>query len=462
MEPFSCLAVDMGAASIRVVEGIFSDRFEMVEVHRFENRFIYRDGAERWDLNAILEGINTGIDKALAQSQYPVLSIGVDSWGVDFVLLDEKGKPVEDPVSYRDARTQNMRYVWERKMSGQETFDRTGINYNIFNTLYQLLSIKDSEVLLKTHRLLFMADYVNYFLSGVAVNELSLAATSQLVNSMEKAFDQTILDHLLPGKNIFGTPVMAGTILRTETEIQLNKPEVIVVAGHDTASAVASIPFTSINSAFISTGTWCIVGMLSDEPLKGKDAFMSGVTNEVTHDGKFRPSLNLIGLWLIQQLRQAFHSSLSFAEIEQMATTAPESDFLIDTSDAGFFNPSDMKVAFDRFLLEHYHKRLLSEAAYYRCAYDSLAESFRKALSDFERICGKTFDVVHVFGGGSRSELLCRLTAKATRRKVIAGPVEASVIGNLMVQSVALGKFSTYEEAKQKIYQSVELQVYLP
>jgi sugar (pentulose or hexulose) kinase len=457
MKPYSCLAVDMGAASIRVVQGIFTDRLELREIHRFENHIEWIDGADRWNLKKITEGIQSGIAKAFDQTEVPIVSVGVDSWGVDFVLIGDDGQPLEDAISYRDKRTIGMKEKWNETMSANKTFQLTGINYYIFNTLYQLLSMKGSVQLKKTRRILFMADYINYQLSGKAVNELTLSATSQMVNYKNGDFDPIIVD-LLDAKQLVGKPVLPGEKLGRLTNFELNNTEVIVVAGHDTACAVAAIPFTNNNSAFISTGTWCIAGMISDKPLISDRAFELGITNEVTADGKFRPSKNLIGLWLVQQLRVSFNSHLSYSEIESLVEREPLSTYLIDASDESFYNPSSMKEAFDSYLESHFSVQLKSEAEYYRCAYDSLAESFRRTILDFEEIRGRAFNTIHLIGGGSQSKVLCQLTANVTGKRIIAGPVEAAVIGNLLIQAESLG----FIGAKKAIAESTEKEIFLP
>jgi rhamnulokinase len=462
MKPFSCLAVDMGAGSIRIVQGIFTEKLTIREIYRFENHIEWIDGADRWNLKKITEGILSGIELAFKQSEIPISSIGVDSWGVDFILIGEDGLPLEDAVSYRDKRTIGMKEQWNKLMSEEETFRITGINYNVFNSLYQFLSLKGSPLLTKTKRILFIADYINYVLSGNPVNELTLSATSQMVNSGSKNFDSQILQLLGLDPSIFSKPVMAGYKLGYLKDSRLNKTEVMVVAGHDTACAVAAIPFTNENFAYISTGTWCIIGMLSETPFSGKEAFEMGITNEMTVDGKFRPSKNLIGLWLIQQLRTAFQSKLSYSEIEDLASNTSQSGFLIDTSDEIFYNPVNMKEAFDRYFQTHFSVKLNLEAEYYRCAYDSLVESFRKTMSDFEKIRGIAFETIHMIGGGSQSKLLCQLTANALKLPVVAGPVESAAIGNLLFQSFSMGHLKSMEEVREIIRKSFKTKIYLP
>lgn len=462
MKPFSCIAVDMGAGSIRIVLGVFDGKLTLKEVFRFENKIEMKDGAERWSLDVITKGILSGIEKAFAESPVPVKSIGVDSWGVDFVLLGDDGFPIEDPVSYRDKRTMGMKELWNTLMPEFETFRESGINYNVFNTLYQLLSLRSSDLIRKTDRMLFMADYINYFLSGTAVNEITLSATSQMVNCNAGEWDSEIVKLLGINERALMTPVLPGTklgVLKHKLSDN-NRPEVIAVAGHDTACAVAAIPAKTDNFAFLATGTWCIMGMVSDVPFVSVEAFNMGITNERTANGKFRPLKNLMGLWLIQQLRVAFGVKNSYAEIDEMASNRATSKMLIDTSDILFYNPDNMQQAFDEYLLKSYGKSFRSEAEYYRCAYDSLADTFRKSLEELEHLRGKNFDCIHLIGGGSQSKLLCQLTANATKKKVIAGPVEAAVTGNLLIQAVGVGYPNNEDAVREMVSDSVNVSIY--
>lgn len=463
-KPVSCLAIDMGAGSIRVVQGIFDEKLTLREVYRFDNSIEWIDGAERWNLKTITEGILFGIEKAFRETEVPIESIGVDSWGVDFVLLGEDGLPLEDPVSYRDSRTEGMREKWTGLMDEQETFKRTGINYNIFNSLYQFLSQKDSELLRKTNRILFMADYINFFLSGSAENELTLASTSQLVNCVTKTWDREITGLLGIDLSVFSSPVYPGKemgFLRKNLKLH-KQTRVIAVAGHDTACAVAAVPFENYNSAFLATGTWCILGWLSEKPVISEEAYKMGITNEIAADGRFRPLKNMMGLWLIQQLRVAFGSVHSYDEIDRMAEAEKTSSFLIDPATPLFYNPRNMKTAFDQYFQQNEIPLPENQAAYYRCAYDSLVASFRKTLFDFEALRGKPFDTVHLIGGGSKSDLLCQLVANAFRKKVVAGPVEGAVTGNLLIQYKALKSDFSGISYKNKKNHIDETETYLP
>jgi rhamnulokinase len=462
MDQYSCLAIDMGAGSIRIVQGIFGEKLTLHEVYRFDNKIEFNNGHDRWNIEKITSEIIFGINKALKESEIKISSIGIDSWGVDFVLVGKNGKPVEDPISYRDSRTEGMKELWEQFMSQFETFRLTGINYNIFNSLYQLLSLKGSQQLKTTEMILFMASYIGYVLTGKAVNELSLAATSQMLDCKNLKWDPDILEYLGLQHKYPGQPVRVGFSLGRYKLVSDYEPEVITVAGHDTASAVAAIPFESENCAFISTGTWCIIGVLSEIAYIDRESFEAGITNEITADGKFRPSKNLMGLWLLQQLRISFGSKNNFREIDEMASVVASNGITIDTFDPLFFNPYCMKKAFDECLERKYNLKLKTEGEYYRCAYDSLVKSFHENLQLFERLNGKPFDCIHITGGGSQSEFLCRLLANKFKINVVAGPVEGATVGNIILQARSNGFINSDSEIKSIINKSFEVKVYKP
>lgn len=459
---FSCLAIDMGAGSIRIVKALVGDDISLEECHRFENQLVADNASSLWDLGYIEAELEKGLQKVLDESKIPIRSVGVDSWGVDYVLLNKLGVPLGNPVSYRDGRTKGMKERWNQMMGSLETFRRTGINYNIFNTLYQLLSSEGGEELRNTARILFIADYINYYLSGVAANEQTLASTSQMLSCSEATWDTRILEHLGISPDLLSPLVASGTLLgKLKPKYKCSvAPDLVAVAGHDTACAVAAIPFESSNAAFLATGTWCVLGTLNDVPFLSEAAFQAGITNERSADGGFRPLKNLMGLWLIQQLRKAFGNRHTYAEIDQMAAELPVSEVLIDPSDESFFHPENMQQAFDAFLVTEGHGPFREEAFYYRCAYDSLVASFRMNLLLFEQLRGKAFREIHVIGGGVQSTFFCQLMANAFQRRLIAGPVEGAVYGNIMLQLKALGKLD--DALRTKLHKSMELNIYEP
>ncbi|MDA3816013.1 MAG: FGGY-family carbohydrate kinase [Prolixibacteraceae bacterium] len=462
-DPISYLAIDMGAGSIRLLQGIFTDRLEIKEIGRFTNSIDFVDGHDRWNLEYITNELKALIDKAFCETEVPIRSIGADSWGVDFVLLGNDGKPLEDPVAYRDKRTDGMYEKWcDNVMSGFDTFKRTGINYNIFNSLYQFLSIKDTSLLREAHTILFISDYVNYFLSGVMANELTLSSTTQMLNVETGKWDTEITGYIGINDMLPELPVMPGTVLGHLKLDNRIDTRVIATAGHDTASAVAAIPYEEENFAFISTGTWCIAGMLSEKPLLSQKAYEACITNERAANNMFRPLKNIMGLWLVQQLRVAFGGVHSYSEIDEMARNVDRSFVLIDPDDPVFFNPDNMKEAFDEYLKKKGIASFSSAAAYYRCAYESLANSFNKTIKELELLRGYSFKNIHLTGGGSKSDLLCKLTAQYAGKKVIAGPVEGAAIGNIIIQAEADGVVKSDDDARKMIARSFDVNIFTP
>jgi rhamnulokinase len=463
MNESAYIAIDMGAGSIRVILGTLSNKLSVREIHRFENNPVEIEGHLRWNLSEIEKEIAFGIKKAIQESEIPVNSISTDSWGVDFVLIGKDGMPLEFPVTYRDFRTNGMAREWEKYMPKKETFERTGINYYPFNSLFQFLSIKGSRELQAADAILFTANYINYFLSGIAVNELSLASTTQMLNAKHKDWDEKILHYLNIQHNKLNTPKKAGIVLgKLKKEFGDPNINVSLAPGHDSAGAVVAIPAESDNFAFLSTGTWCVLGTESDIPFNTDIALENGITNEVSADGKFRPLRNIMGLWLIQQLRQSIDPNLTYSEIEALCHFDDTFAHTVDTDDPGFYNPSDMVQAFDEFINKKYNITFKTPAEYFQCAYESLALSFSNNIKILEELRGKKFETIHMTGGGCQSEILCRLTAKATGLPVHAGPVEGAALGNILYQAIADKKVKNIEEARAIVKRSIPINSYLP
>jgi len=463
MKKFSCLAIDMGAGSIRAMLGVFDQKITISELFRFDNSIVEQNGYERWNLDAIHQGIATCVKKAL-DSDTPPSSISVDSWGVDFVLLGHDGKPLGWPIAYRDKRTHGMQEKWdEGYLSKQETFNKTGINYYPFNTLFQLLAMKNHPIWERTDRLLFSANYILYHLSGVAVNELSLSSTSQLLNIGTMDWDQEILSHLGITERLLGKPVECGQIIgKLKPCFNKNTIDICLVPSHDTAAAIEAIPVKTENYAYISTGTWCIAGMPSDKPITSNLALEAGITNEVSTCHKIKINKNIMGLWLIQKLREVLMPGVGYDKIDLLARNCEWNGVTIDPNNSHFYNPVNMHLAFDQVLEEQGATKFKSAAEYFRCAYESLAKSFYKTLKIMEHLRGKPFEVIHVLGGGAQSELLCQLTANHSRIPVIAGPVEGAAIGNMIWQARAHDFFDSEKEVSDWISRSFQVKTYLP
>jgi len=464
MDQFSCLAIDMGAGSIRIMLGEFSDKLILTEVHRFTNEIITEDGHERWDLIRITEEIKTGLKKALKISAYPIKSIAVDSWGVDHVLLNDDLEPIANPVAYRDKRTNKMQEKWVNEfLSGKDTFTRTGINFYPFNSLFQFLSVEDKTAFAEVRGILFMANYIAFYLSGALNNELSLCSTSQLINIETNTWDDLILEKLGLKPNQFSEPQLCGTIIGTiKPEFELPDAKVCLVPSHDTASAIEAIPATTGNYAYISTGTWCIMGMKSNVPVTNELAFNEGITNEITSPGNIKVHKNAMGLWLIQKLKEELFPDLSYGELEQQISAIGSIGITIDPNDKRLYNPESMKQTFDELLTEAGHQPFENPLEYFWCAYESLASSFKGILDVLINLRNRKFDCLHMLGGGIQSELLCQLTANAVGLPVHAGPVEGATIGNMLWQSVATGYYKSIDEAHKIIGKSFGIKTYFP
>jgi len=461
----SFIAVDMGAGSIRVMLGtLHGTAMELEEVHRFANEIRVQEGRDTWDMDHIVREIRKGISMAINTSVRTPLSIGVDSWGVDYVLLDAHGELVDTPVAYRDKRTEGMQELWASLMPEAETFKRTGINLYVFNTLFQLLAIRGSKALQRCSRILFMPCYINYLLSGKQVNELTIASTSQMMEVHGNQWDADILDKLGVEEAKFGQVVKPGTLLG-----QVRLPEAgdlrienVAVCGHDTACVVAAIPVENPHYAFISAGTWCIVGIESEHPLINEGSMQLGITNERGYGNTYRCLKNIVGLWLLQGLKKHLSADISFAQMEEMVSEEVDIPQVIDPDDPLFYHPASMKEAFDAYFGKTGQSLPGRFSDYLRSAYDSLCFSFRFHIEQLEKLSGRSIEVLHLVGGGSQSEYLCQRVATLCKREVVSGPVEGASMGNILIQALAMGKIRNLEEGRHVVRQSCQAKKYKP
>jgi len=464
-EAFRCIAVDMGAGSIRVMLGVIGE--EMVsytEIHRITNEIIEQDGSDRWDMDRIVREIKIGITKAIEKTEGAISSIGVDAWGVDYVLLDTQGELVETPVAYRDKRTLGMQEKWTALMPEMETFSRTGINFYLFNTLFQLLSSQDSQAMKRTARILFVPCYINYLLSGQVYNELTISSTSQLLALQGDFWEPEILEKLQLDRGLLGEVIAPGTPLGPVTipEARGQGMESIAVCGHDTACVVAAIPVENPNYAFISAGTWCIVGVESGTPLVSREALDLGLTNERGFNDTYRTLKNIVGLWLLQGLKKHLSDNVTYAMLVEMTIKGGAITQVIDPDDPGFYNPEDMKKAFDAYFVKTGQPQPDIFGAYLLCAYDSLCFSFRYHIEQLEKLSGRCIEVLHLVGGGSQSDYLNQRIATICNRKVISGPVEGATLGNILIQALAMGKIKNLQQGRELVKESFPLKFYHP
>jgi rhamnulokinase len=461
----TCLAVDMGASNIRIMLGSVS-RTEIGyrEIYRFANHIIDKDGHERWDIEHILREIIKGLKQAVTMAGESISSIGVDAWGVDFALLDARGNLLEMPVAYRDKRTEGMEEKWLEVMSRKETFERSGINFYIFNTLFQVLSLKGSSLLAAASRILFLPSYILHALGGKPVNELTIASTSQMLNASTGTWDPVILGHLGLEPGILAEVCVPGTITGEVDHPELEMPgtKTVAVCAHDTASAVLSVPFSGENAVFISTGTWCLLGIESDQPILSSQALEEGFTNERGFGGTYRCLKNIVGLWLVQELLKSLKLEEDYDRIESLARQYDQPPNIINPDDPLFYNPDDMKEAFDEYFRKTGQEPPEGPGGYFRCAYDSLIYSFRYHVELLEELTDRSIQTIHLIGGGCHSKYLTHQTANICRRNVVSGPVEGAAIGNLLVQAMAVGILPGLPEARALVKNSQSIKTFEP
>lgn len=462
---FCSIAVDMGAGSIRVMLArLKTDTLHLEEVYRFENEIKVLGDRDTWDMEHIGSELSRGISKAIVSAGKVPESIGVDSWGVDFVLLDSQGELEDTPVAYRDKRTLGMQEKWKGMMTDLETFSRTGINFYIFNSLFQLLSIRGNKVLQRSSRILFIPSYINFLLSGKMVNELTIASTSQMLAVDGEEWDRKILEKLGLKEEKLGKVVQPGTLLGPVAlpEAAGSSMECVAVCGHDTACVVVALPVDNPRFAYISAGTWCIAGIESSRPLISEAALKMGITNERGYGDTYRALKNIVGLWLLQGLKKQLSAGISYSQMEAWVKQEAQVIQVIDPEDPLFYNPENMKQAFDSYFDKSGQPRPERFSDYIRCAYDSLCFSFRFYIQQLELLSGEEIEVIHLVGGGSQSEYLCQRVASICRREVISGPVEGAAMGNSVIQAIAMGKIRDLQAGRELVRRSCRVRKYRP
>jgi len=466
------LAFDLGAESGRAILGRYDgDRLHLTEVHRFTNGPVRAPDGLHWDVRRLFEEVKRGL--ALCRQHYgPPASIGVDTWGVDFALLDRQGTLLGDPFHYRDSRTERVMEEAFKRVPREEIFERTGIQFMQINTLYQLFSmvLASSPVLERAHTFLTIPDLFNYWLTGRAVCEFTNATTTQFYDPRAGTWATPLLEklgiptHFLPEVVQPGTPL--GDLLPSVgDETGLDRVPVVAPACHDTGSAVAAVPTSQSDYAYISSGTWSLVGVEIQEPLITSESLAYNFTNEGGVGGTFRFLKNVQALWLVQECRRAWArqgDTLPYDRLARMAEAAPPFVALIDPDDQSLLAPPDMPAAIETFCRGAGQHLPQGRGAFVRCVLESLALKYRWVLERIEEMRRRPISVVHVVGGGCRNRLLCQFTADATGLPVLAGPVEATAAGNIIVQALALGHLSSLEESRSLVRRSFEVTTYEP
>lgn len=465
------LALDFGASSGRAIIGNFDGKkIRLKEIHRFANEPVNLLGTMYWDILRLFHDIKVGLVKS---KQYgDIKSIGIDTWGVDFGLLDENGKLLDNPVHYRDARTKGMMDKAFDKIDKEAFYQITGNQFMEINTVFQLMALKQyrPEILNRAETMLLIPDLLNYFLSGKKVTEYTIASTTQLLDAVDKKWSSEIIENLNLPKKIFTEIVKPGVKIGTLKqdicdELGLNKMDVIAVAGHDTQSAMVAVPTQEDDFIFLSCGTWSLLGTELDKPIINEKSQQFNITNEGGVNNKTSFLKNIIGLWLIQESRRQWireGKEYSFGELEQMALNVGDVNAFIDTDDEEFIPAGNIPQKIKNYC-EHTGQYVpKDEAEIVRVIDQSLAMKYRFALEQIEQCTGKKYTSINMIGGGIQSKLLCQLTADICGRKVIAGPVEATVMGNIALQLVSLGVITDLKQARQIIANSENVTVYEP
>jgi rhamnulokinase len=462
------LAVDLGAESGRVVLGRFDGgRVSLEEFHRFPNTPVRLPDGLHWDVLRILSEIKDGLAKAVREEE--IEGIGIDSWGVDFGLLDGEGALVSNPYHHRDARTEGMMDEAFGLVGKEEIYRTTGIQFLPINTLYQLLAMRGSPLLEAAETMLLIPDLMNYWLTGEKACEYTNATTTQLLDLQDGGWSTDLLKGLdLPSRIL--APIVQpatelGPLLPGVAEEVGAGPPVFAVASHDTASAVVAVPAEGEDFAYISSGTWSLVGVELPSPVATEEGLRANFTNEGGFGGKTRLLKNVMGLWLLQECRRQWAREgyeYTYEELARLAEDAPPAGPLVDPDHPAFLAPGDMASRIRSFCEETGQRPPQEPAAVTRCVFESLALKYRYALEQAENLAGRAIGTINVVGGGSQNSLLCQLTADATRRPVLAGPVEATALGNLMVQAYARGHLASLEEMREAVRRSVKVQEYEP
>jgi rhamnulokinase len=466
------LAFDLGASSGRAVLGTFDgERLSLEEIHRFTNRPMAIQDKLYWNAFGLFEEIKTAIARC-TQRRVNLDGIGIDTWGVDFALLGPGGELLEMPRHYRDRRTRGVMARAFERVPRARIYEQTGIQFLPFNTLYQLLAVAEgsARLLNLADRLLFMPDLFAYWLTGEAKSERTIASTSQMLNARTGQWDVDLLEALgLPERimpAVERTGTVGGALLpEVADEVGQASTSLIHTACHDTAAAVGAVPAKGENWAYISSGTWSLVGMELAAPLISPETLRADFTNEAGVGGTTRFLRNVAGLWLVEECRRTWASqgqSYSYERLGQMAGAAPPFRSFIDPDDPRFVEPGDVPDRIRAYCRETGQPVPDSPGAVVRCALESLALKYGSVVETLERLTQRTITVIHIVGGGVRNELLSQFTANATGRAVIAGPAEATAAGNVMVQAMARGQVSSLEQLREVVRASSELKCYEP
>jgi rhamnulokinase len=467
--PTHYLACDLGADSGRLMLGTLAGgRITLEELHRFPNGAVKTSGALHWNIDGLFAELKAGLKKAAAKN-LPIASISADSWGVDYVLYDERGYIMPPVWCYRDSRTAGGIENVKAKIDWPTIYAETGIQFMALNTIYQLAA-EPPERLAKVKQLLLIGDAFNYFCSGVAKNEVSLASTSQLYNPKTRTWSKKILGALGLREEMFAPVCDSGTRLgpmkqNLATETGLPQIEVIATCSHDTGAAVAAVPASGDNWAYLSSGTWSLMGVELPAPVINEQGRALDFTNEIGYGNSVRLLKNIVGLWIVQECRRHWAKEgkkYDFTTLEQLSAGAPPFVSLINPDDPRFLSPDDMPEKIAGFCTETNQPVPANHAAHMRCIHESLALFYRVTLRRLERLTGRKIERLHIVGGGSKDTMLNQCAANAMKIPVLAGPAECTALGNILIQAIALGHVGSHAAAREIVRNSIELKTFSP
>ena len=459
------VAVDIGASSGRIIVAEYEDNyFEVSEVHRFKNGFQQIDGHDRWNIDDLFQNILIGLEK-VKERGIEECTLGIDTWAVDYVLVKD-GEKLGHPIAYRDSRTQKGVENVFAKITKEDLYSKTGIQFLPFNTVFQYAA-DESDVLRSAEKSLLIPDYLAYQLTGVMVAEETNASTTQLLNPQHKTYDVELLEivgvtsHQLPELVAAGTYIGDVTdALRAEYDLPVT--HVYAVATHDTASAVVGVPVTNEYFAYISSGTWSLIGTELKEPLITEETQKQNYTNEWGAYETIRFLKNITGMWSIQEIARMLDYQYSYQEMADAAKAVAPFEQFVDFNDERFTNPKNMIEEIQAYCKETNQKVPETVGELTLCVYSNLALLYAHELEHLERLTGHSFDVIHIVGGGSNVSILNQLTATVTGKTVVAGPGEATALGNLLVQMIADGKLESLQHARQFLREQIELNIFEP
>ena len=485
----SYLAIDIGASSGRHILGrVVDGRMQLEEIHRFDNRQVRSGGHDCWDVDHLWQGILDGLKACKAKGVIPA-TVGIDTWAVDFVLLDSAGKRLGDAVAYRDGRTAGMDERVEALIPPRELYAKTGIQKQLFNTIYQLAALQKEhpEQLEAAHSLLMIPDYFNYLLTGVQKQEYTNATSTGLVNAVKKTWDRELLDTLGLPRRLFGPLSMPGTVvgpLREEIAKEVGfQTTVILPATHDTGSAFLAVPAQDDNAVYLSSGTWSLLGVENRDPITTEESRRQNFTNEGGAWHRFRYLKNIMGLWMIQSIRRELNGvdyvagkeragwtldvkagerQWSFPDLIAAAESAADFPSVVDANDDAFLAPDSMIAAVQKACAGSGQAVPRTVGELMQCVYRSLTRCYRDAIAGLSALTGRQYTSINIVGGGCQDNYLNHMTAQVTGLPVYAGPVEGTAIGNLVIQMIHGGEFADLAAARHSIRESFDIKEVLP